>query len=218
MSKIRLLIVDDHAIVRNGIVMFLNTEECIQIVGEAGDGVEAIRLARELRPDVILLDLVMPQKDGLEVIAELKQDVPEAKILVLTTFGDEPRVKAAIKAGAHGYLLKDADGEILLNAIHAVQREGMPLHPSVTQYLIQGFSPVKPNGQTALTEREKGILTLVARGLSNKEVAKRLQLSPGTVKVHVSHILNKLHVSSRTEASTWALQQGLVSLEDQPYH
>jgi NarL family two-component system response regulator LiaR len=218
MPKTRLLIVDDHVIVRTGIVMFLKTEKCIQIVGEAGDGIEAIQMARQLQPDVILLDLVMPQKDGLEVIGELRRDVPEAKILVLTTFGDEFRVKAAIKAGAHGYLLKDADGEILLNAIHAVQQEGMPLHPSVTQYLVKQINSVGPNGQTPLTEREKGILELVARGLSNKEVAKRLQLSPGTVKVHVSHILNKLHVSSRTEASTWALQHGLVSLADRPYY
>jgi DNA-binding NarL/FixJ family response regulator len=214
MKQTRLLIVDDHEIVRKGIQMFLNTAPSIHIVGEAESGWDAVRKAKELQPDVILMDLVMPQGDGIEAIAELRRSPSQVKIVVLTTFGDEARVIAAVKAGANGYLLKDANGETLLQAIQAVQRGGMPLHPSVTRYLLKDVSPPQSNGHTHLTEREKEILKLVTRGLSNKEIAQILKLSDGTVKVHVSNILSKLNVASRTEAATWALQMGLVSLEE----
>jgi DNA-binding NarL/FixJ family response regulator len=206
------MVTDDHAIVRKGILMFLDTEPSVKIVGEAGDGQEAIRKALQLKPDVILMDLVMPQGDGIEAIAELKQRLPEIKIIVLTTFDDEERVKAAMKAGADGYLLKDADGEALLQAIQIVQQGGMPLHPSITNQLVKNLTAsVDTNGQTPLTDREKEVLQLVAKGLSNKAVAEELSISKGTVKVYMSNILGKLNVSSRTEAAMRAIQMGLVS-------
>lgn len=213
MKPIRLLIVDDHIITRKGIFMFLSTEPDIEIVGEAESGPEAVWRARALRPDVILLDLVMPQGDGLDAIPHLKQDLPDVKIIVLTTFDDESRVKAALKAGANGYLLKDANGATLLQAIHAVQNGGVPLHPIITKYLLKETYQHDHNGHTYLTRREKSVLQLVARGLSNKEVAHTLHLSEGTIKTHVSNILTKLNMASRTEAAAWAIQVGLVSEE-----
>jgi DNA-binding NarL/FixJ family response regulator len=159
---------------------------------------------------VILMDLVMAQVDGLEAIALLKQELPHIKIIVLTTFGDEGRVKAALKAGANGYLLKDADGTMLLQAIQAVQKGGMPLHPTITPYLVKETRQNGHNGETCLTKRETGVLTLMARGLSNKAIAQTLQLGEGTVKIHVSNILTKLNMTSRTEAATWAIEVGLV--------
>lgn len=213
MKSTRLLIVDDHIITRKGIFMFLSTEPGIEIVGEAESGPEAVWRARALHPDVILLDLVMPQGDGLEAIPHLKQDLPDVKIIVLTTFDDESRVKAALKAGANGFLLKDANGETLLQAIHAVQNGGIPLHPIIAKYLLKETYQHDHNGHTYLTRREKSVLQLVARGLSNKEIAHKLHLSEGTVKTHVSNILTKLNMVSRTEAAAWAIQVGLVSEE-----
>lgn len=218
MNPTRLLIVDDHAIVRKGILMFLGIEESIEIVGEADNGLDAVRLAKVLCPDVILLDLVMPQGDGLEAIPPLKQEVPDLKIIVLTTFDDETRVKAALKAGAHGYLLKDADGATLLQAIQAVQKGGMPLHPTITQHLLKDnqTNGHNNNGHNCLSKREKEVLQWVARGVSNKEIALALQLTTGTVKIHVSNILTKLHMASRTEAAAWAIQAGLLAEEMTP--
>jgi DNA-binding NarL/FixJ family response regulator len=217
MKPVRLLIVDDHVIVRKGIMMFLSTDPSIQIVGEAQDGQNAVERACSLRPDVILMDLVMPQGDGIEAITALKQCLPEVKILVLTTFNDDERVKATIEAGANGYLLKDADGEALLRAIRAVLRGEMPLHPSVAAHFVKNLTqpnPPQENGHP-LTDREKEVLQLVTRGLTNKAMAKVLNLSRGTVKIHVSNILSKLNVSSRTEAAMVAIQKGLVSLDEQ---
>ncbi len=214
MKPTRLLIVDDHVIVRKGILMFLSTEHTIEIVGEAESGQDALRQAKASRPDVILMDLIMPQGDGLEAITWLKQELPDIKIIVLTTFDDEGRVKAALKAGADGYLLKDADGATLLRAIQAVQNGGMPLHPTINKYLLKESYQNGYSGHTYLTKREKEVLQLVARGLSNKGVGQALQLSEGTIKIHVSNILSKLHMASRTEAATWAIQAGLVSLEE----
>lgn len=211
MKQIRVLIVDDHAVVRLGIQMMINTEPTIKVVGEAKDGQEAIRQVKHLRPDIVLMDLVMPQGDGVEAIAETKRDYPEVKIIVLTTFDDDLKIHAAMKAGADGYLLKDADGEALLRAIRSVQQGEMPLHPRIARRLIRGEA--KPNGTNGighLTEREKEILQLVAKGCSNKIVAQDLNLSEGTVKVHVSNIFAKLGVSSRLEAALWATQKGLA--------
>jgi NarL family two-component system response regulator LiaR len=204
--------VDDHAVVRRGIQMFLDIDSSIQIVGEAENSHEAVRQAESLQPDVILMDLVMPMGDGVQAIAEIKSHSPDIKIIVLTTFGDEPRIKAAMQAGANGYLLKDADGNALLQAIHAVKLGDVPLNPHVAQYLVNSFTGRNDGpGDKALTEREKEVLRLVARGLSNKAIAQTLNLSDGTVKVHISNILSKLNVSSRTEASVHALQTGLIS-------
>jgi DNA-binding NarL/FixJ family response regulator len=211
MKQTRVLIVDDHLVVRRGIQMLLDTDCSIQIVGEAEDGRAAVRQAEILRPDVILMDLVMPGGDGVEAIAELKHFTPHVKIIVLTTFGDEARAKAAMAAGADGYLLKDADGDALLQAIHAVQHGDMPIHPQVAQQLVKSFTKhADMNGGRPLTEREREVLQLMSQGLSNKAIAQALNLSEGTVKVHVSNILGKLNASSRTEASIKALQEGLV--------
>lgn len=211
MKRIRVLVVDDHTVVRKGIEMLVGTEPTIQIIGEAKDGQTAIQRAKNLRPDVILMDLVLPQADGIEAITWIKRDCPSVKIIVLTTFEDNIRINAALEAGADGYLLKDADGEALLQAIQAVQRGDMPLHPRVARYLFKaGLKPVEINGTERLTGREKEVLQLVAKGLSNKEVAHNLSLSEGTVKLHLSHILGKLSMSSRTEAAVWASQAGLV--------
>jgi NarL family two-component system response regulator LiaR len=217
MNQTRVLIVDDHAIVRKGIWMFLSTEPSIQMVGEAVDGQDAIGKAKSLRPDVILMDLVMPNGDGIEAIAKIKRCTPNVKIVVLTTFGDEARVNAAIEAGADGYLLKDADGEVLLQAIHAVQEEDMPLHPRVARHLVKGDVARHRNTNRAghLTDREKDVLRLMVKGLSNKGIAQDLNLSEGTVKVHVSNILSKLNVSSRTEAAVRAIQMGLISSDEE---
>ena len=207
----RVLIVDDHVVVRRGIQMFLDTDPSIQIVGEAESGRGGVRKAKALQPDVILMDLVMPDGDGIEALAEIKRSIPNVKIIVLTTFGDELRAKAAMEAGADGYLLKDACGEALLQAIHGVQQGEMPIHPRVAPHLIRDHTQFQGTGGIGqLTEREKEVLRLVAQGLSNKAIAEALNLSSGTVKVHISNILGKLGVSSRTEACVLALQSGLI--------
>jgi DNA-binding NarL/FixJ family response regulator len=213
MEKIRVLIVDDHTVVRQGIRMIASTEPTIEIVGEATDGESAVRRVERVRPHVILMDLVMPGEGGLKAISEIKRNHPEIKVIVLTTFEDEDKIKAAMQAGVDGYLLKDADGEALLNAILAARQGDMPLHPRVARYLFKGTTHSDNiNGSADLTSREKEVLELVAKGLSNKDVAQILNLSEGTVKVHVSNILSKLNVSSRTEAAVWAAQMGLISL------
>lgn len=215
MKRTRLLVVDDHAVVRKGIQMMVSTEPGIEIVAEASNGQEAIRQACHLQPDVVLMDLVMAHGDGLEAIMKIKRCYPQIKIIVLTTFEDQTRVTAAIEAGADGYLLKDADGDALLRAIQETQHGGMPLHPRVAHQLIKGKSKYPElDGTTSLTEREKDVLRLMVKGLSNKGVAQSLHLSEGTVKIHVSNILGKLEVTSRTEAAMVAVQTGLITLEE----
>ncbi len=211
MNQIRILIVDDHVVVRQGIRMLVGTEPSIQVVGEAADAQGAIRKAESLQPDVILMDLVMPRGDGVEAIEEIKHLMPGVKIIALTSFGDKARVKAAMKAGADGYLLKDADGEALLTAIRTVRRGGMPIHPDVAGHLVGRTAEGNgmPRGRS-LTPREREVLALIVGGLSNRAVAKTLGISEGTTKVHVSSILRKLDVSSRTEAAVRALTLGLV--------
>lgn len=211
MKPIRLLIADDHSIVRKGILMFLKTERSVQIIGEAESGRDAVRQARDLKPDVVLMDLVMPNGDGIEATAKLKKELPHIKIIILSTFKKEEDVRTVMAAGADGYLLKDADGEALLQAIQVVQHGDMPLHPSVARHLVQGGAKKNGvNGNSHLTGREKEVLELVATGLSNKAIAETLNLSKGTVKIHVSNILGKLHVASRTEAAMVAMQNGLI--------
>ncbi|RME42358.1 MAG: DNA-binding response regulator [Caldilineae bacterium] len=213
MMPTRVLIVDDHYFVRKGIQMFLNTEPSIQVVGEASDCKEAFEQAQALRPDVILMDLSMPKGDGIETISRIKQKLPATKIIVLTMYEHEAKVRAAIlEAGADGYLLKDADERALLQAIQSAQRDELPLHPRVARHLLADTSrhaAPAPAG-ASLTEREREVLQLVARGLNNNAIAEALQISRGTVKIHVSNILGKLNVSSRTEAAVQAVQMGLV--------
>lgn len=218
MERIRVLIVDDHMVVRTGIQILVRTEPAIHIIGEARNGREAIYLTQILQPDIILMDLVMPEENGIEAIAQIKRDFPCIKILVLTTFEDEVLINAALEAGADGYQLKDANGEALLHAIRATQIGDMPLHPRVARYLFKlkaARDNISINRMNDLTEREREVLQLIAQGLGNKEVAQILNLTKGTVKIHVSNILNKLNVSSRTEASILAVQAGLVPLEEQ---
>jgi len=212
MNKIRVLIVDDHLIARQGIRVCLDNEPSIEVVGEARDGKDALCQAQTLQPEVILMDLVMPRRDGINAIIELKHCLPQVKIIALTFFSDELKVKAAMEAGADGYLLKDIDGDALLDAIHAVQRGDMPIHPRVAPHLVRSVTKGQnANGALALTEREKQVLRLVAKGFSNKEVGTTLGVSEGTARNHVSKILHKLKVSSRTEAAVEGMKLGLIA-------
>jgi two-component system, NarL family, response regulator LiaR len=215
-STIRILISDDHAIVREGLRALLATEPGMELVGEAPDGATAVDLARSLKPDVILLDMIMPRLDGLEAIGEIKRENPDARILILTSFAEDEKVFPAIKAGALGYLLKDSSPQELLQAIRHVYRGESSLHPTIARKLIRELSqpPTLPPTVDPLTEREVEVLRLVAQGLTNDEIAGRLYLSERTVRTHVSHILDKLHLANRTQAALYALREGLANLDD----
>jgi len=215
-ETIRILIADDHAIVREGLRALIDTERGMELVGEAADGVEAVLRAHSLQPDVILLDLVMPRKDGIEAIGEIKQENPEARILVLTSFAEDDKVFPAIKAGALGYLLKDSSPQELLQAIRDVYRGESSLHPTIARKVIGELNRPPENlppTEEPLTEREVEVLSLVARGLSNQEIADRLVVSERTVRTHVSNILGKLHLANRTQAALYAVREGLADLD-----
>ncbi len=215
METIRILLADDHPIVREGLRALIATEPGMLVVGEAQDGGEALFKARSLQPDVILLDLVMPRKDGLAAISEITHDLPGARILVLTSFAEDEYVFPALKAGAMGYLLKDASPQELLEAIRAVYRGESSLHPAIARKVLREFTrPSDPPARaTSLTEREGEILLLVAQGLSNKAIAEQLVVSERTVRSHVSNILQKLHLHSRTQAALYALKEGWATLD-----
>jgi NarL family two-component system response regulator LiaR len=215
-EEIRILAADDHAVVREGLRALIDTEPGMVLVGEAEDGAEAVRKARDLEPDVVLLDLVMPRKSGIEAIGEIKEAMPSTSILVLTSFAEDDKVFPAIKAGAHGYLLKDASPGELLQAIREVDRGEPSMHPTVARKLmleIQRSSELPPT-EEPLTEREAEVLGLLAQGLTNQEIADKLFVSERTVRTHVSNILGKLHLANRTQAALYALRKGLASLED----
>ncbi len=214
-ESIRILIADDHAVVREGLRALITTEPGMEVVGEARDGIEAVLKARSLQPDVVLLDLVMPRQDGIEAIGHIKRENPEARILVLTSFSEDDKVFAAIKAGALGYLLKDSSPQELLQAIHDVDRGESSLHPAIARKLIQELSRPSdlPPAEEPLTEREVEVLGLVAQGLSNQEIAEQLVISEPTVRTHVSNILGKLHLANRTQAALYALREGLARLD-----
>lgn len=215
-DTIRILIADDHAIVREGLRTLIDTEPGLTLVGEAADGVEAVTRARLLKPDVILMDMSMPRKDGLTAIREIKEADPAARILVLTSFAEDDKVFPAIKGGASGYLLKDSSPLELLNAIRTVHRGEVSLHPTIARKVIHELnqSSALPPTTDPLTEREVDVLRLVAQGLSNEAIAERLTLSERTVRTHVTNILSKLQLANRTQAALYALRQGLASLNE----
>ena len=217
-APIRVLIADDHAIVRKGIRALLSTEADIQVIGEASDGAEAIAQTQALNPDVILMDLVMPKLDGIEATRQITANQPRARILVLTSFAADDKVFPAIKAGALGYLLKDSSPDELVQAIHQVHRGEPSLEPSIARKVLTELSqpPKTPLTPEPLTEREVGVLRLVAQGQSNREIAEQLVITEMTVRTHVSNILSKLHLASRTQAALYALREGLASLDDVP--
>ncbi len=211
-KRIRVLIVDDHVVVREGLRTILSMEPDIEFVGEAKDGFEAVTKARKLSPDVILMDLVMPGKNGIEAIREIKQNNPQARILVLTSFSEDDLVFPAIEAGALGFMLKDTTSETLTQAVRIVYRDEPSLHPVVARKLMQAKTPKaeaeEPLGM--LTPREQQVLALLGRGLSNREIADELVLSELTIRSHVSSILAKLNLENRTQAALYALRRGLT--------
>ena len=213
-EPIQILIADDHELVRKGLRAMMDTKPDIAVIGEAADGNEAVLQARALQPDVILLDLMMPHKDGLAVTCEIKQEDPEARILMLTSFADDDKVFAAIKSGALGYLLKDSSPQELLKAIRTVHRGEAFLAPTIALKLMRELHRPSdlPPAEAPLTPRELQVLKLVAQGLSYQEIADELTISQRTVGTHVSTILDKLHLANRTQAALYALQEGLANL------
>lgn len=221
MGKIRVLIADDHAVVREGTRRMLEQEADIEVVGEAGDGEEAIKLAEELRPDVAIVDISMPRLDGIEATKQIKERCPSVTVLILSAYDDDQFVFSLLEAGAAGYLLKSIRSRELIDAVRAVYGGESVLHPSVAKKVLNRFvrgSGKAPSGRSVevLSEREKEILRLATGGLSNADIAKELCLSIRTVQGHLGHIFNKLQVSSRTEAVVRALKEGWVTLEDIP--
>ena len=214
---IRVYITDDHPIVRRGIKQLLETEAGLEVVGEATNGREAVADMNKLKPDIVLMDLVMPVMDGIEAIRQIKAGYPSIQILVLTSFATDDKVFPAIKAGALGYLIKDTGPEELVRAIQQVHQGQPTLHPSIAQKLLKEISHASegPPSPDALTEREVDVLKLIARGLSNQEIAETLVVSIATVYTHVSKILDKLHLASRTQAALYALREGLASLYEE---
>ncbi|RPJ20508.1 MAG: DNA-binding response regulator [Chloroflexi bacterium] len=214
-ETIRILIADDHAIVREGLRSLIATEPGMELLGEASDGVQAVDKALALRPDVILLDMMMPRKDGLGAIGDIIKENPNAKILVLTSFAEDEKVFPAIKAGALGYLLKDSSPQELLQAIRNVYNGEASLHPTIARKLIRELNqPANlPPTTDPLTEREVEVLRLVAQGLSNDEIAENLVVSERTVRTHVSHILDKLHLANRTQMALYAVREGIAKLD-----
>lgn len=208
---IRVLLVDDHSVVLEGLRMFLGRDPELAVVGEASGGEEAIQLARQLRPDVVLMDLLMPGLDGIAATAAIRQELPDTEVIAITSVLESAAVVGAIKAGAIGYLLKDTQAAELRRAIKAAAAGQVQLSPKVSAYLVQEVLVDKERGQ--LTARETDVLRLLAQGQSNKEIARRLQLVEDTVKTHVRHILAKLGVQSRTQAVLCAIGLGLVSPE-----
>jgi DNA-binding NarL/FixJ family response regulator len=218
-ARIRVLLVDDHAMVRRGMRDFLGLHDDIEIVGEAADGLEAVERAVELRPDIVLMDLMMPNLDGIEATARIKSAMPEVEVVALTSFIEEARVVAAIEAGASGFLLKDAEADELATAIRSAAAGEVHLDPAVAGIVARRMrdrgrtagpgSPHGADGIAALTARERDVLSRVARGLPNRQIAEDLGITERTARTHVSNILAKLGLASRTQAALLAVQHGL---------
>jgi len=210
------MIVDDHEMVRQGAAGYLEAQPDIKVVAEAESGSEAVRLARETVPDVVLMDLVMPGMDGVEAARKVKDISPRTQIIVLTSYHQDEHIFPALQAGAISYLLKDVKARELVEAIHRAAKGEATLHPRVATRVIKQFSsgePAKSNLFTELTERELEVLTLIARGSTNQKIAEDLVITIGTVKGHVSNILSKLHLADRTQAAVYAWQEGIVRRE-----
>ena len=201
---IRVLIADDHAVVRQGLRTFLDLQDDIEVVAEAGDGDQALEAAERLQPDVVLIDLVMPRLDGIEAIRRLRERLPTTRAIVLSSFVDDDKLFPAVRAGAAGYLLKDVQPQELVEAIRTVHGGGALLHPQVAARLLEELT------EDPLTPREREVLVLIGRGMPNKLIARELSLSEKTVKAHVSSILAKLGVTDRTQAALYAVREGIV--------
>ena len=219
MNKTRVLIADDHQVVREGLSAILTTKEDIEVVGLAKDGVEAVEMARTLLPDVVLMDISMPRMNGVEATREIKRENPHIGVVVLTMYAEEEYIFDLVKAGATGYLLKDADSSQIVKAIRAIAEGESLIHPSVASKILNEFSLLaagkgrKPGRlEHDLTDREITVLELVAEGKTNKEIANVLELSEKTVKNHVRNIFHKLHVYDRTQAAVHAIRKGLIEL------
>ena len=208
---IRVLIADDHAVVRQGLRTFLELQDDIEVVADVADGEAALQAAEEHEPDVVLMDLVMPGGGGVEAIRALREARPEARVLVLTSFLDDDKVFPAVRAGAAGYLLKDVEPAELVRAIRTVDDGEALLHPAVAARLMEEISETeRPAAEEALTAREREVLALIARGLPNKLIARDLEIAEKTVKTHVSSILSKLGLTDRTQAALYAVRSGLI--------
>ncbi len=210
--SINVLLTDDHQIVRQGIKMVLDLDPELEVVGEASNGEEALRLAQRLKPDVVLMDLVMPVMDGVEATSEIRRELPDTEVVALTSVLEDASVAGAMKAGAIGYLLKNTGGEELRRAIKAAAEGQVQLAPEAAARLMREVRT--PEGLEDLTERETDVLKLLARGQANKQIARSLYIGEKTVKTHVRNILIKLNVRSRTQAALYAARTGLVPLEE----
>ena len=211
-NPIRVMIVDDHLMVRDGLKVFLSVYDDLEVVAEAEDGEQAVALCSQVEPDVILMDIVMPNLDGPAATARVRESFPHVQVIALTTFLEEDLVQRAIKSGATGYLLKDIDPEKLARAIRAAYRGRPTIDSAAAQLLVQATGKPPRLGHD-LTPREREVLSLLVAGMTNKEIAEELTLSPGTIRLHVSNILSKLMASNRTEAATLALQHNLLPFD-----
>ncbi len=214
METIRVMLIDDHAIVRRGLSAYLTTYPDIEVVGAADSGAVGVAQAARLVPDVVLMDLVMPEMDGIEATRQLKAASPTTQVIVLTSYSEDERIFPAIKAGALSYLLKDVQPDDLVRAIRAARRGEATLHPAVAGRLMLELTGARSSPLDILTEREREVLTCIARGMSNAAIADHLIIGERTVKTHVSNILSKLHLQDRTQAALLALRERLVPLDD----